>query len=295
MTRLTEDYNSGIPVDQGHPGRIHRVIDISSETTVLSALADNCNLSKSELKKALNAGAVWLKKSGKKNRRIRTVQYTLYHGDRLELFYDYNILRSSAPSPKLFVQERIFSVWFKPPFVLTQGSKYGDHLALVRIAEKQLNTHIFPIHRLDREASGLVLLAHTKKSAACLSDQFRNRSVKKIYSARIDGILESEGTKFEIDRKLDGVPARSVITIEKHSPATNQTIISVDILTGRKHQIRRHLSLIGYPVSGDIRYGGRKNDDGSLELCGKELTFRNPESMHRVQCLLPQKQIPFLS
>jgi tRNA pseudouridine32 synthase/23S rRNA pseudouridine746 synthase len=237
-------------------------------------------------------------------------------GQKLWLYYDVNIL-SEKPSEALLLKDfRQYSVWFKPAGLLSQGTFFGDHASLLRATEKQFERReCYLVHRLDREASGLMIIAHTKKAAAKLSQLFASRFVEKIYEVQVLGdisqALESSAKiqhwtdekdnsapvtttpvqKYLIDSALDGKASSTLFTIKFFDAAANVSALRVEILTGRKHQIRRHLAHIGYPVMGDPKYGkGNKNDTG-LVLQAVSLRFECPianvERHLRLSQLLP--------
>ena len=89
---------------------------------------------------------------------------------QIELYYDRRVLDAEPEAPRLIADESDYSVWFKPFGVLSQGSRWGDHCAMTRCAEKALSPErpALVVHRLDRAATGLMLLAHRKRAAALL-------------------------------------------------------------------------------------------------------------------------------
>jgi len=109
---------------------------------------------------------------------------------------------------------------------------------------------IYLVHRLDTPTSGVVLFARTREAAAKFSNFFASGTMKKIYVAIVDGVIDREIT---IDSPIDG---RDAITIVR--PSTPSSRVEVEIKTGRTHQIRIHLASIGHAVAGDRRYGGAK-------------------------------------
>jgi 23S rRNA-/tRNA-specific pseudouridylate synthase len=130
---------------------------------------------------------------------------------------------------------------------------------------------ISPIHRLDSETSGIILLGFDKAVQRWFSRQFEDRTIKKNYVALIHGNLdlpiggealwdmplspEAGGRKNPggAGRKVD---CRTRIRLIDHSP--HYSLIECEPLTGRKHQIRRHAKLSGHPVLGDSRYGSQR-------------------------------------
>lgn len=161
---------------------------------------------------------------------------------------------------------------------MTQGSRFGDHCALLRQVEKYFlsNRQIFPIHRIDRETAGLLLLAHDREAAAKFSRLFRQHQVKKQYQAIVRGLPIPEGQKAEIDLPLDGKNALTQYTVLSFDKTLQQSRLWVRIITGRRHQIRRHFDMIGHPLIGDPLYGqGNKNKEG-LQLVAWGLSFDCP-------------------
>ena len=123
-------------------------------------------LSKGRLKDAMSKGAVLL--SGKPQKRLRRAQTALQAGQQLQLHYDDDLLQRQCADAVLISDQQQYSVWFKPAGMLSQGNEWGDHLSLLRAVEQYFsaNRPVFLLHRLDREASGLVLIAHSKSCCA---------------------------------------------------------------------------------------------------------------------------------
>ncbi len=240
----------------------------------IDLLAQAVPLSRQKLKQTMEKGGIWLKKARGGRRRLRRAKSVLQKGDVLELHYDAHILDTQAPEPVLIADKKAYSVWFKPANMLSQGSKFADHCAITRWVEK---THtprraVYLVHRLDRAASGLILLAHDQKTAAYLSKLFSTRKILKRYRVVVKGRFE-EALPKRIDIPLDGKEAESVILSARVEEI--QSELTVEIKTGRKHQIRRHLSESGWPVLGDTLYGD-KNAQGSLMLKADYLSFVCP-------------------
>src|SRR6478735_9374227 len=206
-------------------------------------LAENTPLSRMQLKKALANGAVWLQ-NGKKQERMRRATRELPANSMLHIYYDADILAIEPPTPTLISDENQYSVWYKPSGLLSQGSQQGDHCSLLRIVEQTLNRKTFLVHRLDREASGLMLIAHTEKAAAALSDLFQKNKINKYYRASVSGNwqpaeLSPEKTlPFKIESDIDGKNAITWIDNAVYDAGNQQTHLQLHIDTGRKHQIR---------------------------------------------------------
>ena len=257
----------------------------TGEIKAVDILARHCGLSRGQLKKAMKNGALWLER-GKRVQRLRRADRMLRPGDVLHLYYDARIQQQTPAEAVLVADEGDYSVWFKPPGMYSQGSKWGDHCSLPRWVEQHLKPqrNAFIVHRLDRAASGLMLLAHTRVAAAKLSGLFRDRGVTKRYRVKVQGRFCSE-TVF-IDTPLDGRSACSRVVRLAYDEDRGQSLLEVDIETGRKHQIRRHLAGMGFPVVGDRLYGGGKEDD--LQLQSVYLAFDCPLKGQRREYRLPE-------
>lgn len=126
------------------------------------------------------------------------------------------------------------------------------------------------VHRLDKDTSGLILLAKNDRSHRWLQDQFRLRKVEKTYIALVDGHLPTPVGRIEapIGRDAKSRKKMAVVSPAKGRQATSEyktietfdkhTLVEVHPITGRTHQIRLHMAFLGCPVTGDIIYGHRK-------------------------------------
>ena len=144
------------------------------------------------------------------------------------------------------------------------------------------------VHRLDKDTSGIIIIAKNDEAHIKLSEQIKNREVKKTYIALVRGFVkENEATinmpigRSPKDRKKMAVVknGKNAIThIKVLERFNNYTLLQVNIETGRTHQIRVHLSQIGYPIVGDYTYSNGKNEFGIVGQClhAKSLKFRHP-------------------
>jgi tRNA pseudouridine32 synthase/23S rRNA pseudouridine746 synthase len=267
------------------PARIESHVTVESpDHDAVTLLQEASSLSKQRIKFAMAQGAVWLTRDGH-TQRLRRAKRALKRGDELHLYYDAKILAEEPAKPALIADVGEYSVWDKPYGLRSQGSKWGDHCTITRWAERHLRPErpAFTVHRLDRAANGLILVAHSRRMAAELSSVFRSRKVEKRYLALVNGAFINEESPLRIDRPIDGKPAVSEVTRLKVSADGGQSLLEVRIETGRKHQIRRHLNDLGHPVVGDRLYGTGEDDGVDLQLQAFLLAFRCPVSNSKVE------------
>jgi tRNA pseudouridine32 synthase/23S rRNA pseudouridine746 synthase len=258
--------------------------------TACALIAARAGLAKSRVKDAMCKGAVWLtgKRGGRKRLRKATAQPG--PGDILDLFYDARLLAIKPPVAQCLHDAGQYSVWLKPAGLLAQGTDYGDHCSLVRQVEVhfRMKRPVLPVHRLDREAAGLMILAHTKAAAAKLSKLLQDNGIDKQYRVTVLGRLSPEEGVIELP--LDNKPALTRYTLTAYDPASDTSVAEVTLKTGRLHQIRRHFALLGHPVLGDPRYGqGNKNSTG-MELVAHRLVFRCPITRKEVRISLEAQE-----
>lgn len=168
----------------------------------------------------------------------------------------------------------------KPPGMLIQEDETGDpdvlregKQILKERFDKPGNVFLGLVHRLDRPASGVVVLARTSKAAARLSDQFRRRTPEKDYLAVAEGSCRGAGIRDDVlatdsrggVRIVEAVQTggkRAVLQWRAAAEGNGLSLLVVRLKTGRKHQIRLQLAAMGHPVLGDFRYGATRELDG---------------------------------
>ncbi|MEB8430736.1 RNA pseudouridine synthase [Cocleimonas sp. KMM 6892] len=236
---------------------------ITDDKTAVDYLADASGLSRQKIKTVMQQGCVWLEQKKQPVSRLRRAKKRVTTGNVLHFYYDETILQQSPQSASLISDEGDYSVWNKPSGMFSQGSKWGDHCTIQRWAEKTLVPErvAFVVHRLDRAANGLIILAHKKKVAAQFGRMFEQRQITKVYQVLVEGRFAdvAENGSITIDDELDGKKSISHVTVLSFDENANRTLLAVNIETGRKHQIRKHLSGLGFPVVGDRLYGSATN------------------------------------
>ena len=258
-----------------------REVVVGGQWSVLAQVAGACELPRQTLQEAASKGAVWLQKlSGKRHRkpvRIRTFD-NIGENDRVLVNYDPAVLAMTPAVPTLIAAEKNYSVWDKPAGLLSQGSKWSDHCTITSQVEKIHGRKTLLVHRLDRAARGLMVVAHTKNAVVALTDLFASRKVDKTYIARVSGVYQGKLPQ-TIETPVDGKPAHTEIL--QATPTGAQTELTIKIKTGRKHQIRSHLASMGHPVVGARLLAPETPHDDDLQLVALELQFDCPFSDKR--------------
>ena len=155
------------------------------------------------------------------------------------------------------------------------------------------------VHRLDKDTSGILIVAKNDKAHVNMSEQIKKHEVKKTYIALVRGVVkENEATidmpigRSNSDRKKMAVTknGRNAIThIKVLKRYKKYTLLEINIETGRTHQIRVHLSHIGYPIIGDYIYSNGKNEFGIVGQClhAKSLEFEHPITGNKMKLEAP--------
>jgi len=186
------------------------------------------------------------------------------------------------PLALLFRDEAI-AVFNKPAGLLLHRSFIDRHEKrfALQMARDLLGQRVYPVHRLDKPTSGILLFALTPENAAILTASFAGGTVTKRYLAIVRGITPAEGTidhplleeqdKHDPYRQVDKEPQSAVTAYRRLAetelpfpvgryPTSRYSLVEVTPRTGRRHQIRRHFKHIFHPLVGDVNYGeGRHN------------------------------------
>jgi 23S rRNA pseudouridine955/2504/2580 synthase len=161
--------------------------------------------------------------------------------------------RPLPPVDLLWQDDKLLAINKPAGLAMHPAAEVDENLADIASdwLEKKSNHPVraYPVNRLDRGTSGVVLLATSSSNAGILGRQVKEEGLDKIYLTVVEGLVEGEG---EINQPLDG--KESVSRYRCLASGDNCSFLLVQPITGRTHQIRRHLSSIGHPVVGDKRY-----------------------------------------
>lgn len=167
-----------------------------------------------------------------------------------------------------------------------RGDDAGTTFAL-NLTRDAVGRWVYPVHRLDRATSGVLVFALSPEHARALQTSFESRSVRKTYLALVRGIPPSRGIVDSPMEKREGGPLVEAITEYETlfvSDTARLSLVEARPITGRRHQIRRHLRRINHPIAGDVRYAkGAENRSYRaqiglyrLALHARRLSFPHP-------------------
>ena len=217
-------------------------------------------------------------------------------------------IRTEAPfrgGLKIIHQDADILIIRKPAGLLTATTEQEPRptvLALLqeRISRKNQKLSVHLVHRLDRDASGLLVLARGVKPLAQLKMQFRRHTIVREYEMIVHGtpspprgrlehhLLEQPGGRVVICPATQGKPA--ILDYEVLQSGTGRSHVRCRLFTGRKHQIRVQFAAIGHPLAGDPVYGkpaARKGKEGRLALHATRLEFAHPRTRKTIAFASP--------
>lgn len=192
---------------------------------------------------------------------------------------------------------------YKEPGEIVQGDKTGDK-PLVEIVREYLkikyqkpgNVFCGVVHRIDRPVAGVVIFAKTSKALSRLNEMLRKGDIHKTYWAIVQGAptppsaritsyistVQRNNKSYAHNTPGDG-RLKAILDYRTIATGNNFSLLEINLLTGRKHQIRVQLSSIGHPIKGDLKYGARRsNADGSISLLAKRIEFEHPVSHYQI-------------
>ena len=143
------------------------------------------------------------------------------------------------------------------------------------------------VHRLDKETSGLMLIAKNRFYAKKFSEMFKLREIKKKYLAILNGKIKKNKGELHTKDELNGKEIVSKLYFEVISKRNNFSYLEIDLITGRKHQIRKQFFDIGHPVVGDTKYGDKKNKN-LLCLLSYEIEFKYNNKIKKYKATIPK-------
>ena len=214
--------------------------------------------------------------------------------------------------PILYLDNHLIAV-YKPPGLLTQADDSGSESLMGQVKKwikfeykKPGNVFLGLVHRLDRNVSGAVLFARTSKAASRLSEQFRKKTIQKVYRTIVEGspspkqgalahyLRKEKSLKSTVFNRPGKDTQQAELEYKTLENRKTHSLLEIRLRTGRFHQIRAQLSFIGHPIFGDKKYGSTINlPDRQIALYAHQLVFEHPISKEEV-CLetLPPSRWP---
>lgn len=216
----------------------------------------------------------------------------LKRGDRVEVYRT----DRRAPKPKFDIsipivyQDEHCLVVQKPGGIAVNGNRHKTVENIIQHSVPQSSVpdalpYPRPVHRLDVPTSGLVMMARSKSFQVKLGQDLQRKRVTKHYVAIVHGQIKAPCT---IDRPLEGKPCQSIVTPIEVVPSINfghLTMVRLEPVTGRTHQLRKHLLMIGHPIAGDKMYNTETYvlQGKGMCLCAMSLEFDHPIDRKRVK------------
>ena len=266
------------------------------------------DLSRSQIQKMIKGEEVLV------NGKIATVHYWLKNGYVISLVKKATISKQELtkkkaavklPEPKIIAETADYLVLDKPAGLLVHPASSASGKTLIdwlvkkypkikKVGENLERPGI--VHRLDKDVSGLMVIAKNQSMYAHLKKQFQTRQVKKIYLGLVYGQVQAdEGTidfplkRSRLSGKVVAMPKgtegrESITAFTVIKRFANYTYLEMDLKTGRSHQLRAHLTAYGYPLIGDQLYFNKKNKDkfklGRVFLHAHKLSFADLSGKH---------------
>lgn len=211
---------------------------------------------------------------------------------------------------EIIYQDQYYCIVNKPAEIPVHLSKMTtDDKSLLCILSEQMNEKLFPVHRLDRATSGLIVFARSSEACGALGKQFQEKTIQKTYQALVRGWIKDEDKidypiykNPEIKKnRVDAITTYRCLErfeipfSDGRFPTSRFSLAEIYPETGRTHQIRRHFRHIAHPLIGDTVYGkGFQNrlfreefNSSCLMLAAVKLSFIHPYSSKKMDILAP--------
>lgn len=200
--------------------------------------------------------------------------------------------------PAIIYEDNHLLVVIKPQNVPTVADSSHDQ-SLQEALKDYTHGFVGIVHRLDRVTGGVMVFAKTSKAAARLTEQIQNGTFKKTYYAIVQGVPKQRTAtlvnwlaKDEIHNTVAVVPQsttgakRAELTYQTVTTVAGDTLVTVELATGRSHQIRVQMKHIGNPIVGDARYGGTRTGVKDIALWAYQLEFDHPVTKDRLKFIV---------
>lgn len=269
----------------------HEVKAIPSKTRIYDYLPGKLSIitTRKGIKKALQNGLVLINK-----KRAKSGDY-IKSGDQIDLLQkDISPNKIYKTKINVMYEDEHLAIVHKPAGLVVSGNRYKTlHNALpFNLDPSKEHDSLpwpLPIHRLDAPTSGLVIIAKTYSSRVTLGEMIEQRKIHKGYEAIIQGKLSCYGL---LNTNVQGKEAMTKFkSVEVIPDLRNDFVTRVKLwpVTGRKHQLRIHLSRLSFPIMGDKTYGMKGNIllKKGLFLAATEVAFKHPKTGVEIEVAIP--------
>lgn len=255
-----------------------------------SYLAKTLDISRSKVQKLIKQEKILV------NEKLENSSYLVNVGDIIkindQLDFDIHIKPSDIPLDIVYENDDLLII-NKPSGMVTHPApgNYDNTLVNALLGKYELSHDVLRpgiVHRLDKDTSGLMVVAKNNKSHDILANMIKNKDIKRTYLALVSGVINHETGTIDAPIGRDNKNREKMMVTDMNSKDAithfrvlqrfrNHTLIECNLDTGRTHQIRVHLSYIGYPIVNDYVYGKEfiDKDFGQL-LHSRRIEFDNP-------------------
>lgn len=265
------------------------IVDVSNHQRLDIYLSHKLGYTRTKIKKLIKSGFVEV------NGGVKNSHYRVEQGEKITYFVPDNKKNTmeSQPIPfKIIFKNKSFAVIDKPPgLVVHPAPGNRDGTLLNGLLEEFDTPHL--VHRLDKDTSGVMVVALDEKTALDLRKQFKEKTVKKVYLTLLDGIIDTDAGEISVpirrsrrDPTKMGVgwsnARKSSTRFRVKKRLNGATFVEVYPLSGRTHQIRVHFAYYGHPVLGDTKYGKKTFKAPRQMLHSWQISFGDPKEGIRV-------------
>lgn len=268
------------------------IISETSNIRIDTYLAQQLSLSRSKIQKLIKNNLVTV------NNKIVNSNYLIKENDKIEvnddLNYEINVKPENIPIDIVYEDDDLLVINKESGMVVHPAPGHYEKTlvnALLYKFDLKSGEKTRPgiVHRLDKDTSGLMLVAKNEFTHEKLSQMISSKEVERHYLAIVDGVIKNDSGTIDapIGRDQNNRQKMAVTDINSKNAIThfkvlerykNNTLIECILETGRTHQIRVHLSFIGYPVTNDPLYNKKKSTEFGQMLHSKSIKFKHPRN-----------------
>ncbi len=288
------------------------VVETDSDKRVDVYLSEVLDISRSQVQKMIDEGIVLL------NGSVCKASFKVKENDEIEITKEYveeiKIEAENIPLDIVYEDDDVILVNKPSGMVVHPGSGVHSHTlvnALMYYTNNlsDCNGEVRPgiVHRIDKDTSGLLLVAKNNKAHEILAKDFQEKKVKRKYLALVCGVLQHNNITIDAPIGRDSINRKKMMVTDKNSKRAvthvkvlkryhDYTLVECFLETGRTHQIRVHMAYIGYPIYNDPVYNTKKASDFGQFLHSYEIEFVSPISKKELSftCPLPKEFQDFL-